>query len=694
MEAGSGQAVLTQTTRAGVAVLTFDNPPVNALSAAVRRALVEGVSAAEADPDVRAVVIACAGRTFFAGADITEFGRAPVSPSLPEVVDRIEAASKPVVAALFGTALGGGLEVALACHGRVAVASARLGLPEVRLGLLPGAGGTQRLPRLVGVARALEMVVGGDPVSAPAAFGTGLVDRLAEEGDVEGGLVEAAVALAQELADEGALRRVSQLEVPGGADTAAVEAWLAKAGRRLAGQDAPAACVEAVRAAATLPFAEGCALERRLFLKLVAGEQSAALRHLFFAERRAGDIADVPRDTPVRAIRKVGIIGAGTMGGGIAMNFLSAGLPVTLVEMKAEALERGVAVIRRNYEATAAKGRMTLDAVEAAMGLLTPVLDDAALSDCDLIIEAVFEEMAIKEAVFARLDALAKPGAILATNTSYLDVDRIARATTRPQDVIGLHFFSPANVMKLLEVVRGQATTPDVIATAMALGKRIGKTAVLVGVAHGFVGNRMLAERQREAGKLILEGATPWQADRVIQTFGLPMGPFQMADLAGLDLGWNREASRGETIRDRLCEIDRRGQKTGAGFYDYDAARKATPSPLVEGLIAELAAAQGVVRREVTDQEILERCLYPMVNEGARILEERKAQRASDIDVVWTCGYGWPRWRGGPMFWADTIGLKTVVEGLRRQAPAFGDDLQISPLLERLASEGGRLSDV
>lgn len=684
------EEVIASAMHGGVAVLTVDNPPVNALSAAVRGAILKAVEAAEADPAVRAVMLICAGRTFFAGADITEFGRAPVSPSLPELVDRIEAATKPVVAAIHGTALGGGLEIALACHGRIAVPTAKLGLPEVKLGLLPGAGGTQRLPRLVGVARALDMVVGGDPVSAGAALEAGLIDRLAAEGSLR----DDAIALALELAETGALRRVSGMAVPGETAPEVFEAFQAANARRTAGQHAPTACVEAVRAAVELPFAEGCRLERALFLKLVTGEQSAALRHLFFAERKAADIPDVPRDTPLRPIRKVGIIGAGTMGGGIAMNFLNAGLPVTLVEMKAEALDRGVATIRKNYDVSAAKGRMTAEAVEARMGLLTPVLDYDALADCDLIIEAVFEEMAVKETVFARIDAVARPGAILATNTSYLDVNRIAAATARPQDVIGLHFFSPANVMRLLEVVRGDATAPDVIATAMALGKTIGKVAVLVGVAHGFVGNRMLAERQREAGKLILEGATPWQVDRVHQAFGLPMGPFQMADLAGLDLGWNRESSRGETIRDRLCEIDRRGQKTGAGFYDYDATRKATPSPLVETMIADLAAEKGVTRREVSDQEIIERCLYPMVNEGARILEERKASRASDIDVVWAYGYGWPRWRGGPMIWADAIGLSTVVEGLRRHAERFGADLTISPLLDRLAREGGRLSDI
>ncbi|MGA0543861.1 3-hydroxyacyl-CoA dehydrogenase NAD-binding domain-containing protein [Brevundimonas sp. VNH65] len=684
------EQVIASAIHGGVAVLTVDSPPVNALSAAVRGAILKGVEVAEADPAVRAVVLICAGRTFFAGADITEFGRAPVSPSLPELVDRIEAATKPVVAAIHGTALGGGLEIALACHGRIAVPSAKLGLPEVKLGLLPGAGGTQRLPRLVGVARALDMVVGGDPAPAGTALETGLIDRLAAEGSLR----DDAIALALEMAGNGALRRVSELAVPGDTGADVFQTFQAANARRTAGQDAAVACVEAVRAAVELPFAEGCRLERALFLKLVTGEQSAALRHLFFAERKAADIPDVPRDTPLRPIGKVGIIGAGTMGGGIAMNFLNAGLPVTLVEMKAEALDRGVATIRKNYDASAAKGRMTPEAVEARMALLTPVLDYDALAECDLIIEAVFEEMAVKQTVFARIDAVARPGAILSTNTSYLDVNRIAAATARPQDVIGLHFFSPANVMKLLEVVRGEATAPDVIATAMALGKTIGKVAVLVGVAHGFVGNRMLAERQREAGKLILEGATPWQVDRVHQAFGLPMGPFQMADLAGLDLGWSRETSRGETIRDRLCEIDRRGQKTGAGFYDYDAARKASPSPMVEKMIADLAAEKGVVRREVSDQEIIERCLYPMVNEGARILEEKKASRASDIDVVWAYGYGWPRWRGGPMIWADTIGLPTVVEGLRRHAERFGADLTISPLLDRLAREGGRLSEI
>ena len=687
-------AVTDLSVEGDIGVVTLNSPPVNALSAAVREGLKGAFDAAIADPAVQAIVLICEGKTFIAGADITEFGKAMTGPSLQDVQNVIENSPKPVVAAIHGTVLGGGLEVALVAHYRVAVPSAKAGLPEVNIGLLPGAGGTQRLPRIVGVEKALEMVTSGQHVPAKAALAMGLFDSLVEEGALRDG----AIAFARVVLAEGRpLNKVRELndKVEAARGKPEIFADFRKANaKKFRGFMAPENNIKCIEAAVNLPFDEGLKEERRLFMELMTGSQSAAQRYVFFAERQAAKIPDVPDDTPLIPVKKVGVIGAGTMGGGISMNFLNAGIPVTIIEAKQENLERGVGIIRKNYENTAKKGRLTQDDVEKRMALLTPSMNLEDLADCDLIIEAVFELMEIKKEVFGKLDKIAKPGAILASNTSYLDIDVIAASTSRPESVIGLHFFSPANVMRLLEIVRGEKTDKSVIATSMQIGKKIGKVAVLVGNCHGFVGNRMLAERQREAGKLILEGATPWQADRVIQTFGLPMGPFQMADLAGLDLGWNRETSRGETIRDRLCEIDRRGQKTGAGFYDYDAARKATPSPLVEDLIAELAAAQGVVRREVTDQEILERCLYPMVNEGARILEERKAQRASDIDVVWTCGYGWPRWRGGPMFWADTIGLKTVVEGLRRHAPAFGDDLQISPLLERLASEGGRLSDV
>ena len=673
-----GEVVRTEVHN-GVAVVTVDNPPVNALSAAVRQGLVEAVERAGADADVLAVVIACAGRTFIAGADITEFGKPPVQPMLPEVVDRIEAVNKPLVAAIHGTALGGGLEVALACHARVATPSAKLGLPEVNLGLLPGAGGTQRLPRLVGVERALEMVTSGKPASARDAEAAGLVDLIAPEDD----LVPAAVQHARTLAlRKTPLRRVSARDVaPIAPDL--FDRFRRENARKFRGFRAPEAAIQAVEAAVDNPYAEGVLVERRLFMELLVSPESAAQRYAFFAERAAAKVPDVPEDTPRIPIAKVGMIGAGTMGGGIAMNFLNAGVPVTIVEARRENLDRGVGVIRKNYDASAAKGRFTADEVERRMGLLSPTLELESLADCDLIIEAVFEDMAIKQDVFGRLDRIAKPGAILASNTSYLNIDGIAAATSRPEQVIGLHFFSPANVMRLLEVVRGARTSPQVIATAMALAKTIGKVAVISGVCHGFIGNRMLNQRQEQANALILEGASPADVDRVMYEFGMPMGPFAMADLAGLDIGWSAETSRGETVRDRLCELDRRGQKTGRGFYDYDDKRRPTPSAEADAIIQDVARAQGIERRAVSDQEILERCLYPMVNEGALILEEGVAARASDIDVVWVNGYGWPVYRGGPMYWAGQVGLSEIVQALER----YG--MTPAPLLRRLAESGG-----
>ncbi|MBW3618033.1 MAG: enoyl-CoA hydratase/isomerase family protein [Proteobacteria bacterium] len=675
-----------------VAVLRVRNPPVNALSAEVRVGLAEGVRRAEAEPGLRAVVIVCDGRTFFAGADITEFGKPPREPSLPVVCDLIEKAAKPVIAAMHGTALGGGLEVALACHGRVAVPSAKLGLPEVNLGLLPGAGGTQRLPRLAGVERALEMITSGKPIGAREALEAGIIDALVEED----GLLEGALAHARERVGV-PLRRVRDLDDALAAARGRPEAFSdfrQANGRKFRGFRAPEACIQAVEAAVNLSFEEGLAVERRLFLELLASPESAAQRYAFFAERQAAKVPDLPEDTPTLPIERVGVLGAGTMGGGIAMTFLNAGLPVTLVETSQAALDRGVAAIRRNYEESARKGRVTAEAAEQRMGLLAPTLDRSALADRDLVIEAVFEDMAIKLEVFAQLDAVVKPGAILATNTSYLDVNAIAAATSRPESVIGLHFFSPANVMRLLEVVRGDRTAKPVIATAMQLAKRIGKTAVLVGVCHGFVGNRMLAARQREATQLILEGALPWDVDRVLYDFGLPMGPFAMADLAGLDIGWSRETSTGSTVREVLCEMDRRGQKTGAGFYDYDEARRATPSPVVEQVILAFSEERGFERRAVSDHEILQRCIHPMINEGARILEEGIASRASDIDVVWINGYGWPAYRGGPMFYADQIGPARVLESLQALQAAHGEQFKPAPLLTRLASEGRRFQDL
>jgi 3-hydroxyacyl-CoA dehydrogenase len=671
-----------------IGIITLNSPPVNALSAKVRDGLHGGFAAAIADKDVKAIVLICEGRTFIAGADISEFGGAMKGASLFEVQDMMESSPKPVVAAIHGTALGGGLEVALCAHYRVAVPSAKCGLPEVNLGLLPGAGGTQRLPRIVGAPKALEMVTSGQHVPAKQCLEMGLVDELAEEGKLK----EAAIAFARKvLAENRPLVKVrdANAKVDAAKGHPEIFADFRKANaRKFRGFKAPEANIQCIEAAVNLPFEDGLKAERKLFIELMTGPQSAAQRYYFFAERQANKIPDVPDDTPLIPIRKVGIIGAGTMGGGIAMNFANAGIPVTIVEVKPEALDRGFKVVRGNYERSAKGGRFTMDEVEKRMGLLTPSLALEDLKDCDLVIEAVFERMDIKKDVFGRLDAIVKPGAILATNTSYLDVDEIASATKRPEFVIGLHFFSPANVMKLLEIVRGDKTSKSVIATSMKLAKTIGKIGVLVGVCPGFVGNRMLAARGREAQKMILEGAMPWDIDRVLYDFGFPMGPFAMSDLAGLDIGWVKENSKGETIRDVLCEADRRGQKTGAGYYDYDANRNAKPSPVTEQIIKDFVAKSGKNPRTIPDDEILERTLYPMINEGAKILEEGKAIRPSDIDVVWVNGYGWPVYRGGPMHWADSIGLDKVLAKLREFQDRMGDAFKPAALLEKLAGEG------
>ena len=671
-----------------VLIVLSNNPPVNALGAAVRQGLVAAIEQAEADEAIKAVVIACEGQTFFAGADITEFGKPPVMPWLPTVVDTIENCSKPVVAAIHGTALGGGLEVALGCHYRVAVPSAKLGTPEVKLGLLPGAGGTQRLPRVAGVRKALEMCATGNPIGAKDAFACGLVDRL-----VEGELIPHAVAYAEEVRDVRPLPKSSERQDKlDECDPGTFETFRKENGRKFRGFDAPEANIKAVKIACEKPYSEGVLEERKLFMELMSGTQSKAQQYFFFAERKAAKIDGLPEETRPRDVHRVGVIGAGTMGGGISMNFLSAGIPVTIVEMGQEALDRGTGLMRKNYEATAAKGRLTTDQVEKAMGLLKPTLDFNALADCDLIIEAVYEDMEVKKEVFGRLDKIAKRGAILASNTSYLDINEIAASISRPADVVGTHFFSPANVMKLLEVVRGDKTAPDVLLTVMQLGKKIKKVPVVAGVCHGFIGNRMLMPRQVEATKLLLEGASPEQVDRVHVEFGMPMGPFQMADLAGVDIGWHRDPTRIENIRDALCAIDRWGQKKGAGFYDYDEKRRPTPSPVVKQIIEDFAKKQGVERREISDEEIVERTLYTMVNEGAKILEEGIAQRASDVDVVWVYGYGWPVYRGGPMFWADTVGPGKIVEGLKRQEERMRPEFSFSKLLLEKAEKGEKFT--
>ena len=665
-----------------VLVVISDNPPVNALGQAVRAGLKDAIADALADDGVEAVVIRCDGQTFFAGADITEFGKPPVGPNLPETLDAMEASDKPVIAAIHGTALGGGCEVALACHYRVAVPSAKLGLPEVKLGLIPGAAGTQRLPRLVGADAALPLVVGGNPIPAKKAEAIGLVDALVGEDSLEAD----AIAFAKSKIGQPVPRASEgKANEDGVRDPDLFDRFRASQARKIRGFDAPNAAIEAVKAAGELSYADGVKKERELFGKLMGGTQSAAMRHYFFAERAANKIDDVPKDTPLIPIRNVGVIGAGTMGGGITMNFLSAGIPVTILEMAEDALDRGTRTMRKNYENTAKKGRMTMEAVDTAMGLLTPTLSYDDLADCDLVIEAVYENMDVKKKVFAKLDEVVKDGAILASNTSYLDIDEIATATKRPGYVVGLHFFSPANVMKLLEVVRGKETRDDVLATVMKLSKKIGKVAAVSGVCPGFIGNRMLSKRQEQANALIMEGANYWDVDDVLLEFGFPMGPFQMGDLAGIDIGWHRDPSKVTTVREALCAAGRFGQKAGKGFYDYDEARNRTPSDEVKQIIADFAAREGKEQREISKDEIRERLLYPMVNEGAKILEEGMAQRASDIDVVWINGYGWPLYTGGPMFWAKTIGFDTVVEGLDRHG------LPVSEHLRKTASDGGSL---
>jgi 3-hydroxyacyl-CoA dehydrogenase len=692
-----GKATMTAITpsvdldrRGRIAVLTVNNPPVNALSHGVRLGLRDGMAAAHADAAVGAIVIVCAGRTFIAGADITEFGKPPREPGLHEVLNLIEGGPKPVIAAIHGTALGGGLEVALACHYRVGAKAARFGLPEVKLGILPGAGGTQRLPRVVGVEKALSMIVGGDPIGATEALQHGLIDEIAE-----GDLTAAGVAFAEKvLAERRPLKKIRDLDdkVAAARGKPAIFADFRKSvARATRGFRAPENCIKAVEAAVNLPFDQGLARERELFVELLNSPESKAQRYFFFAEREAAKIPDVPADTPTLPIRKAAVIGAGTMGGGIAMNFANAGIPVTVVEVAREALERGLGIVRKNYEATAARGRLTKDDVEKRMGLIAGTTDFGAVADADIVIEAVFEEMPIKKEVFAKLDALCKPEAVLATNTSTLNVDEIASATKRPQSVLGMHFFSPANVMRLLEVVRGARTSKPVIATAMAVGRQIAKVPVLVGVCDGFVGNRMLHQRGREAEKLILEGALPHQVDKVLYDFGFPMGPFAMGDLAGLDVGWRIRKGKGVTaaVADRLCELGRFGQKTGAGYYRYEGSdRTAKPDPEVEKIILEVSRAMGIQRRAISDDEILARLLYPMVNEGAKILEEKLAIRASDIDVIWVYGYGWPVYRGGPMAWADSIGLKVVRDRMLEFERQHGDTWRPAALLDRLANEG------
>jgi 3-hydroxyacyl-CoA dehydrogenase len=683
--------------RGRIAVITLDNPPINGLGAALRSDFMDALDRALADNDVKGIVVTGSDRAFSGGADVKEFGTANAGrePRLPALIAAMEDSPKPVVAAIAGVCMGGGLELALGAHYRVARADAQIALPEVKLGLLPGAGGTQRLPRAIGLEAALNMIVSGVTVPGAKLKGTGLLDEV-----TDGDPVPAAVALAEKVvAGNLPLKRLRDVKVKDPQADAFLQFARNNVTPMAGPYPAPLKCLEAVAYSVSKPFDEGLRLEREAFVTLMATPESRALRHVFTAERAAGKIADLKEGTLLREIRKVGVIGAGTMGGGITMNFLNAGIPVALLEMKQEALDKGLATIRRNYENSAKKGKLTAEQVEQRMALVTPTLDYAPFADADLVIEAVFESMEVKEQVFRKLDEVCKGGAILASNTSYLNIDRIAAFTKRPSDVLGLHFFSPANVMRLLEVVRGAKTAPDVLATCMALAKRIKKVAVVSGVCDGFIGNRMLSRYGAAAQYLINAGALPQQVDGALQKFGLAMGPFRMGDLAGLDIGWaTRKRKFAEAgvpmkpiVADKLCEAGRFGQKTGAGYYRYEPGKRdPIPDPVTEQLITEYRAANGITPRKVSDPEVVERCIYALVNEGARILQEGIAARASDIDLVYLNGYGFPAYRGGPMLYADTVGLPNVVRALRRFAAETGADpsWQPAPLLLQLAEAG------
>ena len=680
-----------------VAVITLNNPPVNGLGLATRTAAVEGLRRAEADDAVTAVVITGGGKVFSGGADIREFNspKALTEPTLHTLIATAENLSKPVVAAIHGVCMGGGLELSLGCHYRVALPGAQIGLPEVKIGLVPGAGGTQRLPRVVGLEQGMNMIVTGTPVLSEKLAGTRLFDRVFEAG---ADLVASSVEFARSVADVRPLPKVRELKVEYPDHEAFLGATREKVKAAAGAFPAPLACVECVGATVGMPIEEGLKFERERFLALAQTTESKALRHAFFAERAAGKVPDVPGDTPTRSIAQAAVIGAGTMGGGIAMNFANAGIPVTILETKQEALDKGLATIRKNYENTVKKGKLALDKAQQRIDLIKGTLSYQDIAQADIVIEAVFEDLQVKETVFRQLDAVMKPGAILASNTSTLDLNRIAGFTKRPQDVIGLHFFSPANVMKLLEIVRGKETGKDVLATALALSKKIKKTGVVSGVCDGFIGNRMLEQYLRQAFFLLEEGALPEQVDKAIEGFGFAMGPFRMSDLAGNDIGWYVRKRRAiespelvySKVPDLLCEQGRFGQKTGAGWYDYQAGdRTAHPSQAVNALIVAQSAAEGVERRAIGDEEIVQRLVFALVNEGARILEEGIALRASDIDMVYLTGYGFPLHRGGPMLYADTVGLPKVLEAIRGFAAGrHGEAWKPAPLLERLASEG------
>lgn len=682
-----------------IGLIKVNNPPVNALNQSVRAGLKSCVEQGLADDSVKAMVLICEGRTFIAGADINEFAKGMGEPGLVPVIGTMETAAKPIVAAIHGTALGGGLEVALGCHYRVALASAKVGLPEVHLGLLPGAGGTQRLPRLVGAQAALELIVGGGHVPAAKALELGIVDEI-----VEGDLEAAGIAFAEKLLADGTGPRAIRDITPEATGPEVFDNFEKSIARKQRGFLAPFHIIKSIRAAFELPFDEGMAREAELFMELMTSSESAAQRHIFFAEREVAKVPGLAKDTVKREINCGAVVGAGTMGGGIAMNFANAGIPVKLLEMKQDFLDKGMALIRKNYENTAKKGRISMADVEKRMALIEPTLSYDDIKDVDIVIEAVFENMDVKKEVFKKLDSVCRPGTILATNTSTLDVDEIASVTGRPQDVIGMHFFSPANVMRLLENVRGELTADDVIATVMSFSKRIGKIGAMVGVCDGFVGNRMLHQRTRESAYLVEEGASPEQVDKVLFDFGFPMGAFTMADMAGLDVGYKVREERRKAGKvekrdsvwiDKIVEMGRHGQKTNAGVYKYEDGRTPIPDPIVKSLIADCAKEAGIEQRDISDQEILERCLYPMINEGAKILEEGIAARPLDIDIIWINGYGFPGYKGGPMFWADQIGLQNIVDAYAKYAKQFGDHYwQPAPLLAKLAKEGKGFYDL
>ncbi len=687
--------VAAYTVRDGIAVITLNNPPVNGLGNALRAGIAEGLEKADSDPDIKAVVLIGSAKAFSGGADIREFNKPMTKPNLPEVNDIQDSMQKPLVAAIGGFALGGGLELALACHYRIALEKSLLGLPEVKLGILPGSGGTQRLPRVIPVHEAARMMILGDPIPAPKAKELGLVDEI-----VSGDLLEAGIAYAQKLVAEGkGPRRIRDMPPKvEGDQKALLEAVPAQAAKSAGGNPAPAEIAKCIHAAVTLPFDEGRKVERERFEHLVNTVESKALRHMFFAERQTSKIPDVPDATPTREIKKAAVVGAGTMGGGIAMCFANAGIPVVIADVSQEALDKGMQKIRDNYEATVKRGRLKAEDMEKRYALIQPSVDLNALKPADIVVEAVFERMEVKQDMFKKLDAVMKPGAILATNTSTLDVNKIADVTKRPQDVIGTHFFSPAHVMRLLEVVRAEKTAKDVLATTMKLGKKLKKVPIVSGVCDGFIGNRMIERYSQQAGLLLDEGASPQQVDAALQKWGMAMGPFTMSDLAGNDIGWDirkrRYYERPEMayskFADKVCELGRFGQKTGKGFYRYEPGnRKALPDPEIDALLDKYRKEHGLQTREISDQEIVERCIYALVNTGARILEEGIALRASDIDMVYLAGYGFPPHRGGPMFYADSVGLDKVVAAIEKfQKGYHGEQWQPAPLLVKLAKEG------